>query len=488
MLGMFLAALEATAVATAMPTVLGELGGVARYSWVFAAYLLTSTTTVPLYGKLADLYGRRRMYYISVGLFLLGSALSGASQTMNQLILFRAIQGLGAGGLMPITVTLIGDIFTLEERGKMQGLFSGVWGVSSLLGPALGGVVTDLLSWRWVFYSNIPFGLGATVILGMYLGERVAERRDHRLDIAGTVLLTAGVTLLLLALLEGNESWGWSHPLTLGCLAGSAVFLVLFVVQEKRTPEPMLPLDLFSSWVISASVLGSFLIGAVIYCVSAYVPPYGQGVLLGSAIDAGLLLAPVSIGWPLSSLLAGRLLLRWGYRPLLLLGSSLALVGALFLATVAVDSGRVAMMVAMFVIGVGMGFLSIPQVVAVQNAVPWNRRGIATSAIGFARSIGGAVAVAVLGAVMNHRLGDSLGGHLEDVDRLLDPTLRPELDPERVATLSAALADALEPTYFGIVVIAASALVLAFFFPRGSAESMGYREPEESRDGLEASS
>jgi MFS family permease len=382
---------------------------------------------------------------------------------------------------MPITITLIGDIFTLEERGRMQGLFSGVWGVSSLVGPALGGVVTDLLSWRWVFYSNIPFGIAATVILGLYLGERVSERKDRRLDIAGTVLLTAGVTLLLLALLEGNETWGWSHPLTLGCLAGSAVFLGLFVLQERRAPEPMLPLDLFGSWLISASVLGSVLIGAVIYCVTAYVPPYGQGVLLGSAIDAGLLLAPISIGWPLSSILAGRLLLRWHFRSLLLVGSSLALAGAIFLATVAVDGGRVPMMIAMFVLGVGMGFLSIPQVVAVQNAVPWERRGVATSAIGFARSIGGAIAVAVLGAVMNHRLGASLGGHIEDVDRLLDPTLRPDLDPDRVATLSAALADALEPTYFGIAVITALALGLAFFFPRGSAESMEYQEPEQAQ-------
>ena len=480
MLGMFLAALEATAVATAMPTVLGELGGVARYSWVFAAYLLTSTTTVPLYGKLADLYGRRRIYYVAVGFFLLGSALSGASQSLEQLIAFRAVQGLGAGGLMPITVTLVGDIFSLEERARMQGLFSGVWGVSSLLGPVLGGVVTDLLSWRWVFYLNIPFGIASTIILGIYLGERLAERTRRRLDIAGTVALTIGVTLLLLALLEGNESWGWSDPRTWGALGGAAVALVLFVLQERRAPDPMLPLDLFASRLITLSVVGSGLVGAVIYAVSAYVPVFGQGVLLGTAIDAGILLAPVSIGWPLAAALAGRLLLDLGYRPVLLVGGGLAVAGSLLLAGVDADGGRLQVMAAMLVIGAGLGFLSTPQVVAVQNAVPWSRRGVATSSIGFARSIGGALSVAVLGAFFNARLDESLGGRLEaggSADVLLDPTLRSQLSPERIDTLSRAFAEALSPTYAGIAVLTATALAVVFFFPRGSAESLAYREP-----------
>src|SRR5690625_2175726 len=216
---MFLAALEATAVGTAMPTVVGELGGVTRYSWVFSAFLLTSTTTVPMYGKLADLYGRKRLYVIATALFLAASALSGLSRSMEELIIFRAIQGLGAGGVMPVASTLVGDIFTLEERGRMQGLFSSVWGVASLVGPALGGVVTDLLSWRWIFYLNIPFGIVSAAMLVLLLDEE-RPRREHKLDIFGTVSLTLAIALLLIGLLEGSEAWGWSDPRTAALLAG----------------------------------------------------------------------------------------------------------------------------------------------------------------------------------------------------------------------------------------------------------------------------
>ncbi len=470
LLGMFLAALEATAVGTAMPTAVGELGGVARYSWVFSAYLLTSTTTVPLYGKLADLYGRRVIYIVSVALFLGGSALSGAAATFEQLILFRAVQGLGAGGVMPIAVTLIGDIFTLRERGRMQGLFSGVWGISSLIGPAVGGLITDLLSWRWIFYINIPFGIASAVMLILFLEEEPAHR-EHRLDLPGTVILTGAIVLLLVGLLEGSETWGWMDARTVGLLGGSIAGLGLFVWQERRTAEPMLPLDLFRDPVIAVASAGSIVIGALLFAAAAYVPMYAQGVLGGTAVDAGLTLAPVSIGWPLASTLAGRLLLRVGYRPLTIAGGAVAVAGAGLLAAGGDGTGRLELMAAMLVTGIGLGFMATPYLVAVQNSVPWRRRGVATSSQQFFRTIGGAVAVAAFGALLNARLGATIGGDVS-LNAALDPALRAGLSPEALRTLVAGLGHALHSVYLAFAAIAAVGLVIALLFPAGSAEDL----------------
>jgi len=469
---MFLAALEATAVGTAMPTVVGELGGVSRYSWVFSAYLLTSTTTVPLYGKLADLYGRLRIYIIAAFLFLLGSALSGAARSMDQLIIYRAIQGLGAGGVMPIATTLIGDIFTLEERGRMQGLFSSVWGISSLLGPALGGLITDLLSWRWVFYINIPFGVGSSVLLLLFLREKRIERR-HRLDLLGTFSLTAAVTLLILALLEGSESWGFSDPRTIACFTGSFLTLVIFFWQERRAPEPMLPLDLFRSRLVAVGSMGASVVGMLLFASSAYVPMYAQGVLGGSAVDAGLILAPVSIGWPIASTVGGRLLLRIGYRPLVITGGAAALVGTILLAVVGLEPSRLHIMSAMLILGLGLGLMATPYLVSIQNAVPWDRRGVATSSQQFFRTIGGTLAIALLGAVMNARLRAALGTGA-DPNAALDTASRALLAPAELERLVVGLASSLQLVYAALVVIALAGLVISFYFPKGSAASLAH--------------
>jgi EmrB/QacA subfamily drug resistance transporter len=270
-LAMFLAALEATAVGTAMPTVVAELGGVARYSWVFSAYLLTATTTVPMYGKLADLFGRRRIFTVAAILFMGGAALCGMAQTFTQLIVFRAIQGLGAGGVAPLAITVVGDIYTLEERGRVQGVFSGVWAVSSLVGPAAGGLITDLISWRWVFYFNIPFGLASLLLVWTFLAEE-SERRERRLDVLGTVSLTLAIAVLLLALLEGSNLWGWADPRTVGMMAFAGTGLLFFLWQEGRAPEPMLPLELFRNRVIAVASLGGVLMGTMLFCAAAFVP------------------------------------------------------------------------------------------------------------------------------------------------------------------------------------------------------------------------
>lgn len=470
--GMFLAAIEATAVATAMPTAVAELGGVSRYSWAFSAYLLTSTTTVPMFGKLADLHGRLRIYLICTVIFLAGSALCGAARTFDQLVLFRALQGIGAGGVIPISITLVGDIFTIEERGRMQGVFSAVWGLASLVGPLLGGIVTDELSWRWVFYFTIPFGIISAVMLQLFLREPQI-RREHKLDILGTFLLTASITILLLAILEGSEVWGWLDAKTLGLMLVSVLGLIAFVIQERRAAEPMLPLDIFRIRVIAVASAGSLLLGCLLFALAAYVPVYAQGVLGGSARDAGAALIPMMIGWPIASTVSGRLMLRIGYRPLTRFGGLVSLGGLFFLAFA--PAGRTNLAVAMATIGFGMGFLATPYLVSVQNAVPWNRRGVATSTNQFFRTIGGAVMVAVLGAILNTTLRLKLGSDM-GAELALQPAAQAGADPAVLASIRDALNGGLHTIFLVCLALGVISLAIALAFPGGSANDHAHDE------------
>ncbi len=473
-LAMFLAALEATAVGTAMPTVVAELGGVSGYSWVFSAYLLAGTTTVPMYGKLADIFGRKLIFTISITLFMAGAMLCGVATSFNQLILFRIVQGLGAGGVLPVSATLVGDIYTLEERGRMQGIFSAVWATSSLVGPAAGGLITDFLSWRWVFYLNVPFGITAVILLRTFLKEE-GELKEHTLDFLGTISLTVSIAVLLLALMEGTEAWGWSDPRTLGMLIASGAGLAFFIRHEDRAPEPMLPLELFRIRVIAMSSIGGLLMGTLLYCAAAFVPMYTQGVLGGTAIDAGMTLAPMSIGWPIASTTSGWLLIRFGYRPFILAGSAFAVLGCLVLAGVDPSAGRLPVMAAMFILGLGLGFTSTPYLLAVQNAVPWSRRGVATSSVQFFRSIGGAIAVAALGAVLNAHLATRLGREV-DPNVALNPEIRGSFAAETLGPLVDALEGGLTTIFVAMAAMGGAALVVSFFFPGGSARSHAYEE------------
>lgn len=331
MAGQFLAAVESTAVATAMPTAVADLGGISHYSWAFSAYLLTSTLTVPLFGRLADIHGRLKIYLLCTAIFILGSGLCGAASSFGWLVAFRALQGVGAGGVIPVSVTLIGDIYTLEERGRMQGFFSGVWGFASIAGPVVGGAVTDSFSWRWVFYFTIPFALISALMLRWYLIE---------------------------------------HGM-----------------QDAERERAFLPLDIFRNKVIAVSSAGSCLLGCVLFAVTAYVPMYAHNNLGGTASDAGAALIPLMLSWPIASTLSGRWMLKIGYRPLVRAGAFISLVGLVYLAVAMHTRGQ--LMATMAVIGFGMGTMSTPYLVAMQNAVPWNRRGVVTSASQFFRTIGG---------------------------------------------------------------------------------------------------
>jgi EmrB/QacA subfamily drug resistance transporter len=470
--GMFLAALEATGVATAMPTAVAELGGVERYSWAFSAYLLTSTTTVPLFGKLADLHGRLRVYHISVAIFVLGSALCGAAATFEQLVFFRAVQGIGAGGVMPISITLVGDIYTLEERGRVQGVFSGVWGIASLVGPILGGIVTDLISWRWIFYFTIPFGIVSAVMMQMFLKEPQI-RRERKLDILGTVILTTAVTLLLLAIVEGPEAWGWTDAKTLLLVGLAIVGFFAFIWQERRAAEPMLPLDIFQNRIIAVSSAGSVILGSLLFALVAFVPMWAQGVLGGSASDAGAALIPMMLAWPAASTISGRLMLRTGYRPLVIFGSVVGAIGLGILAWGRPD--RLQLTIAMIMIGLGNGFISTPFLVAVQNAVPWNRRGVATSTSQFFRTIGGSISVAALGAVLNSHLRDVLGANA-NANAVLDPQMRAAADPNTVRQAVAAMSEGLHSVFVICLFAGITAIVIAVMFPKGRASEQAHSE------------
>jgi len=338
MLGMLLAALDQTIVSTALPTMVGELGGLTHLSWVITAYLLTSTASTPLYGKLSDLYGRKLLYQSAIGIFLLGSVLSGLSQSMNQLILFRAIQGLGAGGLMALAMTIIADIVSPRERGRYQGYMGSVWAFSSVAGPLLGGFFVDQLSWRWVFYINLPIGIVALVVTGIVL-RLPFERHQHRIDYLGSALLVLGISSLLLVTTWGGTEYPWRSAQIIGLTIAGVLALVLFVWQESRADEPVLPLRLFRESVFSVSSGIGFILGLAMFGALAFMPVYFQVVSGASATSSGLRLVPMMAGVIATSTLTGRMISKSGhYRKYPIIGSAIMAVAVLLLTRLDVDT------------------------------------------------------------------------------------------------------------------------------------------------------
>jgi EmrB/QacA subfamily drug resistance transporter len=404
LLGMSLGALEATVVSTAMPTVIATLGGLAHYSWVFSAYLLTSTASVPIWGRLSDLYGRRRLYLAGVTVFLVGSALSGAAGSMTQLIVFRAMQGLGAGAIIPLGMTIVGELYAVEERARTQALFSGMWGLASIGGPLVGGYITDALSWRWVFYLNLPFGLLAMAVIAATYPPPPRGARV-RVDWMGAMLLFGSVTALLIALSGATASalvW-----LVVALALGTALVWV-----ERRADEPLLPLDLFEDRVISRSLLVAFLVGTAMFGAIAFMPLFVQAVMGGTATEAGTTLTPLFLGWVLSSVAGARLSVRSGYRRVTTVGVALIVVGFATLAVFGGNPTRRMLLADALVLGSGMGLSMLALLLAIQQGVERSRLGLATSLNQFARSIGAAVGVAVMGAMLARSMGglDLAGG------------------------------------------------------------------------------
>lgn len=459
LLSMFMGAMEMTVVSTAMPTVVADLGGIHLYSWVFAAYMLGATVTVPIYGKLADLFGRKPVLLFGLGLFLLGSSLSGIAPSMTALIGFRALQGLGAGAMQPVALTIVGDLFTLEQRARMQGLFGAVWGVAGISGPMLGGLIVEHLSWHWIFWINVPVGLASMALLSTSLHENV-EKRKHALDGRGAILLTAAIV----ALLAGTRGGGAGAT----SLAACALFVALFIRTERRAPEPLLPPDLFRHHVILVASVAGALVGGAMMATVTYVPLYVQGVMRRDPTAAASAVTPMVVGWPIASALAGRLLGRLGFRTLVRGGLLLASAAALLLASLL--GPQVSLRVpqaAMVLFGAGLGFANTALIIALQTAVPWNRRGIATASTMFFRTIGGTIAIGVLGSILSVFLARDPSIPASAADELLGPEHGSRLDPETLRVLSTALESGLGVAFWAVFGISLAAFGVSLFFRRG---------------------
>jgi EmrB/QacA subfamily drug resistance transporter len=461
MLSLFLASMESTVVATATPTIVGQLGGLQHYSWVFSAFMLTSTTTVPLYGKLSDLYGRRKLYITAMALFLIGSVWCGLANSMTELIWARALQGIGAGGVLPLAFILIGEMFSLEQRAKMQGLFSGVWGVSSIVGPLLGGFLVDQLSWRWVFYINVIPGLLAASLVAFAWRDQIQGHGKPSVDYAGAGLLTIGVVTLLLGLMdESGTSTKWI------LIAVSIVAFILLLWVESRAADPILPLHLFRERLFAATIAHGALSGGALFGSISYITLFVQSVLGTSATRAGITIAPMLLGWVAASIFGTRIMLKVKYRRLAIVGTAMLVIGSFLLSRAHVDSSQMYLMFAVTLMGLGMGLSIPPFFIAVQSSVERRYLGVATSTMQFSRSMGGTLGVSIMGAALSARLAANLAASNLDselVSQLLEPATASGLVINEGAR--AALAGAISLVFLFAFILAAFAMASVFLAP-----------------------
>ena len=439
-----LIAIDATILATAVPSIVRDVGGFAQFPWLFSVYLLAQAVSVSVYAKLADTFGRKPIMLIGIGLFLVGSVLCGLAWSMTALIAFRALQGLGAGAVQPMAITIAGDIYTVAERATAQGYIASVWAVSSVIGPTLGGVFSQLGIWRWIFFVNVPLCLLAGGLIARNFRETV-ERRKHRIDYLGAVLLTSGSSLIMVGVLEGGEAWAWNSPTSVGVFAVGAALLVAFGFAERRAAEPVLPLWVLSRRLLATTTFLALGVGVMLIGLTSYVPTYLENSLGVQPLVAGLALAALTIGWPLAATFSGRLFyLRFGFRPTILIGLGLVVVGVGALTFFSSTPSVVAVAITCFVTGMGMGLVATPSLIAAQASVDWHERGVATGTNIFARSMGSALGAAILGAVANGVIANSG---------------RPPTDP--VAATSAGTA-----VFLGVLVAAVLTVVAGLLMPK----------------------
>ena len=399
MLGMFLAALDQTILGTALPTIVNSLHGLNHISWVITAYLLTSTISTPLYGKLSDQFGRKGLFQAAIVIFLVGSVLSGLSQNMVQLIVFRGVQGLGAGGLMALAMTIIADVVSPRDRGRYQGYVGATFALSSIAGPLLGGVFTDNLSWRWIFYVNVPIGIVALVVTSAVL-KLPFRRQSHTIDFLGAGLMLVGVTAALLVTVWGGVQYAWGSPTIIGLSVLAVAFIGVFIWWEHKAVEPILPPSLFRIGIFRVSSSVSFLVAMIMYGAIIYLPLYLQLVDGVSAMVSGLLLIPMMLGLLATSILSGQVVTRTGhYKPFPIAGSALIMVGMYLLSRLTIDTSHLVMVLDIIVLGAGIGMTMQIMILATQNAVPPNQIGTGTAAVNFFRSLGGAFGTSLFGAV-----------------------------------------------------------------------------------------
>lgn len=460
MLGIFMASVESTIVATAMPTIVADLGGFDLFSWVFAAYLLTQAVTIPIYGRLADLYGRKRVFFAGASLFLAASVLCGLARSMGALIVFRALQGAGAGSLQPVATTIVGDIYTPAERARVQGYLSGVFGVAALIGPPLGGFLVEHARWSFVFWINLPIGAAAFTMLGVCFRERV-QRRPHRIDYLGAALLACGAGAVMLALLQASRLGAASAV----ALAPAGILgLLALAAWEARAAEPILPLWLWRRRVIALGNLGGFTNGAVIMAISGFLPTYIQAAMGLSPTAAGAASAASSISWAFAAAAAGRLIVRTSYRLSAVIGGFWLIAGMAMLSALAPQRGLLWAAGGALCVGIGMGFCTTAFIVSIQASVGWGERGAATSAFMFMRIAGQSMGAALFGAVLNFGIARH-GISADAINRLMEPALRHGLGAAERARLVAVIAHSLHAVYVIGAVLAAATLAFAACLP-----------------------
>jgi EmrB/QacA subfamily drug resistance transporter len=471
MLAIFMAAVEATIVATAMPTIVAELGGFRLFSWVFAAYLLAAAVSTPLYGRLADLYGRKHVFVAGAVVFLLGSAACGFTRSMTLLVIFRIIQGLGAGSIQSIAITIVGDIYAPSERARVQGWLSSVWGIAAIVGPLLGAFLVQHLHWAFVFWINLPIGIAAIGILAVYLDEQV-EKRPHQIDVLGSLLLMLGVGAILMVVVQAR-SLDRSEAVALVTIG--VVALALLWVQERRAAEPIVPFRMWRSRIMAGGNFGSLAIGALFMCIVAFLPTYIQGVMGRSATVAGVMVASLSVSWSTGTILSGWVMVGTSYRTSGAIGALCLIAGCAILIALDLHSGLMPLAIAGVLIGIGMGFCNQTFLVAVQSSVGWSERGIATASILFNRTIGQSLGAAIGGAILNFGVMRYAPEAGDTLDRLLEPGRRLSLGADAIARLSEAIANALHDVYIvagvlGLLTLAAALLLPARLSPTHAAK------------------
>ncbi|MGD7054659.1 MDR family MFS transporter [Sutcliffiella horikoshii] len=477
MLAMFMAAIEATIVSTAMPAIAADLGGFSLYSWVFSSYLLMNAVTVLIYGKLSDLFGRKPILTFGIIVFLIGSLLCGMATSIEMLIVFRFIQGFGAGAVMPIASTIVGDMYTKEERAKIQGYLSSVWGISAILGPAIGGLLVQYVSWRFVFWVNIPLGILAIIGLYLFLHEGV-EKKKHSIDYAGAGLLFVSVSSFMLVMVEGGVRWEWISAPVFSLISLSLITFIFFILQEKRAKDPMMPFDIWQERSILIANTTSLTTGVMLIGISSFLPAFVQGVMERPPIVAGFTLTTMSIGWPIAAMIAGRLLLKIGFRTTSIIGGVALILGSIIFRTLSPDDGPVWAAFGSFMIGVGMGFSTTAFIVSIQSTVPWQKRGVATASNMFMRTLGSTIGAALLGGILNSRIQEHLRENgaldqfsLDSTTLLLNEEQRNQLSESMRVLLQDGLTSALQTVYLVVAGFAVISFLLILLLPKKNEES-----------------